>query len=82
MMHAGVPSETKMLSTPHASLYYHYTDREGIEGILKTKSINQTVPHPRNPGIMDRVSLKEGAVFFTRMDPRNDKKAIAFNNYR
>ena len=76
-MHVGVPSETKMLSTPHASLYYHYTDRGGIEGIL-----NQTVPHPRTPGIMDGVSLKEGAVFFTRMDPRNDKESIAFNNYR
>ena len=81
-MQGSILSETKMPSTPHASLYYHYTDREGIEGILKTKSINQTVPHPRTPGIMDGVSLKEGAVFFTRMDPRNDKKSIAFNNYR
>ena len=36
----------------------------------------------RTPGIIDGVSLKEGAVFFTRMDPRNDKESIAFNNYR
>ena len=38
--------------------------------------------HPRTPGQLDGVTLSDGAVFLTRMDPCNSKKSIEFNNYR
>ena len=71
-----------MLKTPQSSLFYHYTTKEGLDGILKSGTIKQTFPHPRTPGRLDGVNLSDGAVFLTRMDPHNNKNSIAFNNYR
>ena len=71
-----------MLKTPHSSLFYHYTTKEGLDGILKSGTIKPTFPHPRTPGKLGDINLSDGAVFLTRMDPRNNKKSIAFNNYR
>ena len=67
--------------TNQATKKYSYSNVLGVDGILKSGIIRETFPHPRTPGKLDGVTLSDGAVFLTRMDPRNNKKSIAFNNY-
>ena len=63
------------------SIFYHYTSKESLEGILATNTIFCSTPHPATPGLLGGYVIKNG-VFLTRMDPNNSKTAIAFNNYR
>ena len=66
----------------HSSVFYHYTSREGLAGILETETILGSHPHPATPGMLGGSNIQDGAVFLTRMDPSNSKEAIAYNNYR
>ena len=63
------------------SIFYHYTSKEGLAGILASNKIFCSSPHPATPGLLGGYVIKSG-VFLTRMDPNNSKAAIAFNNYR
>ena len=63
------------------SIFYHYTSKDNLEGILATNTIFCSTPHPATPGLLGGYVIKSG-VFLTRMDPNNSKAAIAFNNYR
>jgi len=62
------------------SIFYHYTSKEGLAGILASNKIFCSTPHPATPGLLGGYVIKNG-VFLTRMDPNNSKTAIAFNNY-
>ena len=66
----------------YSSIFYHYTSRDNLAGILASKTILASHPHPATPGMLGGSNIKDGAVFLTRMDPANSKRAIAFNNYR
>ena len=63
------------------SVFYHYTSKESLEGILASNTIICSTPHPATPGLLGGYVIKSG-VFLSRMDPNNSKAAIAFNNYR
>ena len=67
---------------PHSSVFYHYTSQNGLAGILATNTIVATQPHPATPGMLGGFNIQDGAVFLTRMDPSNSKRAISYNNYR
>ena len=66
----------------YPSIFYHYTSLDCLAGILADQRILASPPHPATPGMVGGSYIKDGAVFFTRMDPNNSKRAIAFNNYR
>ena len=66
----------------YPSIFYHYTSLDGLAGILDTRTILASTPHPATPGMVGGSYVKDGAVFLTRMDPANSRRAIAFNNYR
>ena len=66
----------------HSSVFYHYTSQEGLAGILETKTIRASHPHPSTPGMLGGSNIQDGAVFLTRMDPTNSKRDISYNNYR
>ena len=62
-------------------VFYHYTSREGLLGILASGVILPSLPHqhtPLPPG--GRGDLP--TVFLTRMDPSNPREVIAYNNYQ
>ena len=65
-----------------SSVFYYYTSRQRLKRILVTETILPSLPHPATPGILGGSNVKDGAVFLTRMDPTNSKRAIAFNNNR
>ena len=66
----------------HASVFYHYTSQAGLAGILASNTILASQPHPATPGMLGGFNIQDGAVFLTRMDPSNSKRAISYNNYR
>ena len=70
-----------ILNMAPPSIFYHYTSKESLEGILASNTIFCSTPHPATPGLLGGYVIKSG-VFLTRMDPNNSKAAIAFNNYR
>ena len=77
------PTATSDLTAmSHSSVFYHYTSKDGLAGILATKTILSSSPHPATPGMLGGSNIQDGAVFLTRMDPANSKKAISYNNYR
>ena len=91
----GASQQLSLLSPPVASavgprhfdmlfpsIFYHYSSAENLAGILATGTILPSPPHPATPGRLGASSLKDGAIFLTRMDPTNSKRAIAYNNYR
>lgn len=59
---------------------YHYTKKQNIEQIRKTKKLRKSKVHPI--GWIHGGSIENGAAFFTKMDPyTNDKDSIARNNW-
>ena len=74
-------NQFSILKMAPPSVFYHYTSKESLEGILATSTIFCSTPHPATPGLLGGYVIKSG-VFLTRMDPNNSKAAIAFNNYR
>ena len=66
----------------HSSVFYHYTSQEGLAAILESKTILASQPHPSTSGMLGGSNIQDGAVFLTRMDPANSKRAISYNNYR
>ena len=71
-----------LASMSYPSIFYHYTSLDGLAGILDSRTILASTPHPATPGMVGGSYVKDGAVFLTRMDPANSRRAIAFNNYR
>ena len=68
-----------------SSVLYHYTSKDALFSILDSGIIFPSQPHPATPGRLAGVNLnaaEHGSVFFTRMDPKNNKNSIAFNNFR
>ena len=74
-------NQFSILKMAPPSIFYHYTSKESLEGILASSTIFCSTPHPATPGLLGGYVIKSG-VFLTRMDPNNSKAAIAFNNYR
>ncbi|XP_076440874.1 uncharacterized protein LOC143280168 [Babylonia areolata] len=50
--------------------YYHYTDKEGLRGILRSREIRMSTGGLYGPG-----------VYFCRMSPKNGRAKISFNNW-
>ena len=79
VQHRSLFIQSYIMAPP--SIFYHYTSKESLEGILATNTIFCSTPHPATPGLLGGYVIKSG-VFLTRMDPNNSKAAIALNNYR
>lgn len=58
---------------PGKTYLYHYTNREGYEGILASKSLRLSRATPESPLVMG------DGVYFTRLSPDTDSKRILRN---
>ena len=64
------------MRVPGGVVFYHYTTEDNLRRILATQTILPSPPHPATPGRLAGSSLKDGAVFLTRMDPTNSLIAL------